>query len=303
MLKLILIVSLSFCFFCCAAQSRKDSIRVVIALDAANDKIERSKGYWEQRAALEVKIDMFGFVGGKGKHLYRTFDMEYDDGENAWVVILPKGYFELRVESLGFTNINYPMRLKKDHREEFMLKVDSTSYTYKNRKKYTYIAGTLNFNSTVLVQFKEGEFADNRTFLLEALALEGLEHLNVLRAHKVRNANAFLITLDIADLTPLNMLLYNKMTHTPKTERGYVIGGNVTRAIEIFQENPNVVYANPSFLDDPSQVFRPSAIYTKSEELERKLLILMEENTRTLDKINYIIDKTTPKKVEEEEIE
>ena len=40
MFKLILIFSLSFCFFCCAAQSRKDSIRVVIALDAANDKIE-----------------------------------------------------------------------------------------------------------------------------------------------------------------------------------------------------------------------------------------------------------------------
>ena len=283
------------------AQTKKDSIRVVIALDAANDKIERSYGYWEARAALDVKIDMYGFVGGK--HLYKTFDMQYDYDENAWVVMLPKGYFELRIESLGFVDIRFPLRLKKDYRTAFDLKVDSTSYTYKNRQKYSYIPSTLNFNSTVMVLFKTGEFADNRAFLMEALALEGLEHLNVLRSHKVRNANAFLITLDIADQTPLNLLLHDKLINKPPVARGYLIGGQVTKAIEIFQENPNVVYANPSFIDDPTQVFLKSAEYPQSDALERKLLILMEENTKTLDKINYIIDKTTPKEPEIEEIE
>ena len=283
------------------AQTKKDSIRVVIALDAANDKIERSYGYWEARAALDVKIDMYGFVGGK--HLYKTFDMQYDYDEKAWVVILPKGYFELRIESLGFVDIRFPLRLKKDYRTAFDLKVDSTSYTYNNRQKYSYIPSTLNFNSTVMVLFKTGEFADNRAFLMEALALEGLEHLNVLRSHKVRNANAFLITLDIADQTPLNLLLHDKLINKPPVARGYLIGGQVTKAIEIFQENPNVVYANPSFIDDPTQVFLKSAEYPQSDALERKLLILMEENTKTLDKINYIIDKTTPKEPEIEEKE
>jgi hypothetical protein len=283
------------------AQSKKDSIRVVIALAAADDKIERSYGYWQARAALEVKVDMYGYVGGK--HLYKTFDMQYDYDENAWVVYLPKGYFELRVESLGFKDIRFPLRLKKDYKSSFDLQVDSTSYTYKNRQKYSYIPGTLNFNSTVLILFKTGEFADNRAFLTEALALEGLEHLNVLRSHKVRNANAFLITLDIADQTPLNILLHDKLVEKPPIERGYKIGGQVTKAIEIFQQNPNVVYANPSFIDDQTQVFLKSAEYPQSDALERKLLILMEENTRTLDKINYIIDKTTPEELETEEMD
>jgi hypothetical protein len=301
MLRWILISSLFFCFLSCIAQSKKDSIRVVIALDAANDKIERSHGYWEARAALDVKMDMYGFVGGK--HLYKTFDMIYDPDEKAWVVMLPKGYFELRVESLGFSTIKFPFRLKKDHREEFDLKLDSVSYSYLNRERFNYIAGTLNFNETILVQFSEGEFADNRAFLMEALALEGLEHLNVLRVNKVPYTNAFLVTLDIADRTPLNMILYRKMTNLPLIERGYIIGGDVTKAIELFQINPNVVYANPSFLDDPDQKFRTSANFTKSDKLDNKLLRLMEQDTRTLDKINYIIDKTTTKKKVEDNLE
>lgn len=301
MLRYFSLIILFLSYHLAFAQTKKDSIRVVIALDAADDKIERSYGYWEARAALEVKIDMFGYVGGK--HLYKTFDMQYDQNEKAWVVMLPKGYFELRVESLGFTDINYPLRLKKDFKESFALKVDSVSYTYKNRKKYSYIPGTLNFNSTVLVQFREGEFADNRAFLMEALEQEGLEHLMVLRSHKVRNTNAFLITIGVDDLTPLNILLHDKLVNKPRVERGYIIGGHITRAIEIFQDNPNVVYANPSFIEDDSQVFLKSAEYPKSDNLERKLLILMEENTRTLDKINYIIDKTTVKEIESEEME
>ncbi|MBL4650264.1 MAG: hypothetical protein JKY03_11075, partial [Aureispira sp.] len=90
-------------------------------------------------------------------------------------------------------------------------------------------------------------------------------------------------------------ILYNKITKQPETERGYLIGADITKAIELFQENSNVLFANPSFLNDRNVVFRNSAKYTKSEELERKLLNLMEEDTKTLDKINYILDKTTPK--------
>ena len=62
-----------------------------------------------------------------------------------------------------------------------------------------------------------------------------------------------------------------------------------------FRASENVEYANPSFLNDPKEVFLRSADYTQSEELERKLLRLMEEDPKTLDKINYIIKKTTKK--------
>lgn len=300
MLRWILVCSLMF--YLGTAFAQVDSLRLVIALLADNDKIERSQGYWEAREALDVKLDMYGFVGGK--HLAHTFDLKYSEDEDAWVVNVPKGYYDLRIESLGFTNIKFPMRLKEDHREEFRLKLDSVSYTYKNRKRYNYIQGTLNFCETIFVQFREGEFADNRAFLTEALAIEGLEHLNVLRTQKVRHTNAFLVTLDIADRTPLNILLYNKMTNQPEIERGYLIGADVTKAIELFQANSNVLYANPSFLNDPTQEFRTSAKYTQSEQLERKLLRLMEEDAQTLDKINYIIDKTTtPEKTDEDELE
>lgn len=289
----ILVGSLVCCFFASFAQ-KKDSIRVVIAMDAANDDIETSYGYWEARSNLKPLIDMYGFSGGV-KHLAEKYEMKYDQGEDAWVVTLPKGFFELRVESLGFTDIKSPLRLKKDYRENIFLNIDSTSYTYKNRKKYSYIAGTLNFCSTILVQFKDGDPADQRDFLMSALEVEGYEHLSVLRTQKIRHTNAFLVTLAITDRTPLNMILYKKMTKQPKIERGYVIGGDVTKAIELFQENSSVLYANPSFLNDSNIVFKNSAKFTKSEQLERKLLSLMEEDSKTLDKINYILDKTTPK--------
>ena len=299
MLKWIILWSLLSCCVCSWAQS--DSIRVVISLDAANDKIETAKGYWDARANLDVQLDMYGFIGGK--HLAYTFPLAYDQGEDAWVTMAPKGYFELRVNSLGFTDIKYPMRLKEDHREEFKLEVDSVLYTYKNRKRYNYIGGTRRFCATLIVQFKEGDPAENRAFLVEALALEGLEHLNVLRTQKMRHVNTFLVTLDIADQTPLNLILYRKMTRQSPPERGYVIGPSVTKAIELFQANPNVRFANPSFLEDPTQVFEKSVNYPKSEQLERKLLRLMEEDNATLDKINYIIQETTPKETVTEELE
>jgi len=298
MLKWILFWSFILCFNSNYAQV--DSLLVVIELLADNDKVERSQGYWEAREAVDVNMDMYGFVGGK--HLAHSFPLKYNIDEDAWVGNVPKGYYELRVESLGFTNIKFPFRLKKNHQEEFRLKLDSVVYSYKDRKRYNYIAGTLNFCETILVQFRQGEFADNRTFLIEALAIEGLEHIEVLRTQKIRHTNAFLVTLGIADRTPLNMLLYNKMTNKPELERGYWIGPDITKAIEIFQENENVVYANPSFLDDPNATFRTSAKYTRTEQLERKLLRLMEEDVRTLDKINYIIDKTTVEEPKEEDL-
>lgn len=288
-----LVGSFVVCFFASFAQ-KKDSLRVVIAMDAANDDIETSYGYWEARSKLKPIIDMYGFNTGV-KKLAAKYEMKYDEGEDAWVVTLPMGFFELRVESLGFTDIKSTLRLKKDYRENIFLQVDSTSYTYKNRKKYNYIAGTLNFCATILVQFGDGEPADQRAFLLEALEVEGYEHISVIRAQKIRHTNSFLVTIGVTDRTPLNMILYNKMTQQPEIEWGYLIGADITKAIELFQENSNVLYANPSFLNDPNVVFKNSAKFTKSEQLERKLLSLMEEDSKTLDKINYILDKTTPK--------
>ncbi|MFT5646875.1 MAG: hypothetical protein ACI976_001561 [Aureispira sp.] len=289
----ILVGSLVCCFFASFAQ-KKDSIRVVIAMDAANDDIEVSYGYWEARSKLKPIIDMYGFYTGV-KKLAEQYVMKYDEGEEAWVVTLPMGFFELRVESLGFTDIKSPLRLKKDYRENIFLNIDSTSYTYKNRERYNYIVGTRNFCSTVLVQFGAGDPVEQRAFLFEALEVEGAEYLSVIRAQKIRHTNSFLVTLEIGDRTPLNMILYNKITKQPETERGYLMGADITKAIELFQENSNVLFANPSFLDDRNVVFKNSAKYTKSEQLERKLLSLMEEDSQTLDKINYILDKTTPK--------
>lgn len=291
--------TLALLFFLSSAKAQMDSIRVVIGLDAANDEIETSYGFWEARAALEPKMDMYGFVGGR--HLAFTFDLKYDLGEDAWVVTVPHGYYELRIESLGFTNILIPLRLQANHREELKLQVDSTAYTYSKTKRYNYIEGTRNFTSTVLVQFKGGDAADNLAYLQEALLVDGLEHLSILRIQKLRLANAFLVNIAIADRTPLNILLYRKLTKYTPTERGYVIGGDITTAIEEFLKNPNVLYATPGFLNDQEVEFKKSGAFTKSDRLERKLQGLLEEDPTTYNKIQYIIEKTDPKDEEEEE--
>ena len=134
MLKWILFWSFTLCFTSSYAQV--DSLLVAIELLADNDKVERSQGYWEARQAVKVNMDMYGFVGGK--HLAHSFTLKYDADEDAWLGNVPKGYYELRIESLGFTNIKFPFRLKKDHQEEFRLKLDSVVYTYKNKKRYNF---------------------------------------------------------------------------------------------------------------------------------------------------------------------
>jgi len=281
-------------------KSRSDSIKVVISLVVKDKKIETAKNFWESYFTLPVKLNMYGFKGGN-RHLYRVFDMQYDPTLDAWQAIVPRGFFELRVESLGFKDIQFPLRLKTDFEEEFTLDVDSLSYTYKHRKRYNYIKGSLLFNETIIVDFNAGDYATNRAFLDEALAVEGLEYINVRRALKMPGRNAFIVTLDIWDTTPLKVILYKKVKDIARTRRGYQIGPHVTKAIELYQANPNVAYANPTFLDDEEQEFRNSANYTKSEKLERKLQTYMVQDEQTLKKINYIIKKTTPKKKEEKE--
>ncbi len=289
---------------CCSTEGwaqtkpESDSIRVVIAFDAANDEIETSYGFWEARDSIKVTIDMFGLQKGV-KTLAHQYKMVYDEEEDAWVATLPWGFFELRMESFGFKNINFPMRLKEDFREEFKLDVDTTSYTYKDGKRYNYIPGTLNFTSTIIVKFKKGIPADHISFLADVLIKAEVQDVKILRIQKVRDANTYLVNVDVVEEVPLNLILYRKMTRQPEIERGYIIGGGITKAIELFQANSMVEHANPGFVKDPNQVFWKSADYPRGEELERKLLRLMEEDPGVLQKINYIIEQTTP--VEEEE--
>ena len=211
---------------------------------------------------------------------------------------VPQGFFELEVNSFGFQDIQFPIRTKVDFSESFTLNVDSLSYTYKDGIRYNYIAGTMNFNETIVVEFKNGDYLTNVTFLEEALAIEGLEHINMRRALKMPNKNAYLVTLDIWDTKPLSQILYDKLMDIPQVERGFIIGGHITKAIELYQMNPNVVAANPTFIGDPEQTFWRSENYTKSEYLERKIENYMVEDDIILKKINYIIQRTTPPLVE-----
>ena len=277
-----------------------DSIKVSIGLEAADD-VELAKNFWEAYYALPVQLKMFGFKGNNKKHLYRTFDMKYNPENEKWEATVPWGFFELHVKSIGFKDIKFPLRLKGDFEEDFPLEVDTLPYTFKNRKTYTYIAGTMNFNESIIVAFKGGDYASNRAFLDEALAVEGMEHINVRRAYKIRGRNAFVVTLDIWDTRELPVILYEKIKKIPAIERGYVIATDVNRALTAYQRSSNVLFANPSFLDDPEQIFVDSEKYGKSEKLEYKLQTMMEQDEQTLRKINYILEKTNPKEEEEEE--
>lgn len=275
-------------------QAQTDSVRVIIHLNPATDEIELSYGYGQAYAALDPVINMYNLQRGV-KTLSTQFHMVYDEDENAWVSTVPWGFYELRIESLGFKNIIFPMRLKKDLRQEFDLEVDSTAYTYEQGKRYNYIVGTRHFNTTVFVRFQDaGDPADHRAFIQDAFLAGGLDGINLLRIQKVRGCNAFLINLEIIAQVPLNVILYNKVTEQPSIEPGYIIGDAITKVIERLQANAMVQYANPTFIDDPNVEFLPAAGVGRSAQLERKLLRLMEDDPATLDKINYIIQKTTP---------
>ncbi len=289
---------LAFLFFSVVSigapkNTKSDSIKIAIELLVKDKKIETAKNFWNAYYNLEVQLKMFGFIGGK-KHLYKTFPLVYDVEDELWEVTVPQGFFELEVNSFGFKDIRFPIRTKVDFKESFTLEVDSLSYTYKNGLRYNYIAGTLNFNETIVVAFKDGDYATNRAFLDEALAIEGLEHINVRRALKMPNKNAFIVTLDIWDTKPLSQILYDKLMDVPQVERGFLIGGHITKAIELYQANPSVIAANPTFIGDPEQTFWRSDTYKKSEYLERKLENYRVEDDATLKKINYIIKRTTP---------
>ncbi len=285
------------------AQKKKvvDSLSVIVKMVVKDDKIETAKNFWPSYYQLPIKMHMYGFHHGNPKHLYRTFELVYDDDIDAWRTTVPWGFFELEMTTMNFKNILFPMRLKENFEEEFTLEVDSLLYTYKDAKPYYYIEGTLNFNETIIVDFKSGDYATNRAFLDEALDVEGLEYINVRRAYKMRGRNAFVVTLDIWDIRSLNTIVRQKVTRHKYRERGYIIGNSITKAIELYQANPNVIYANPSFLETNEEVvFRKSEDYPKSEKLEYKLLKMMEEDEITLQKINYIIEQTTIEEVVEE---
>lgn len=284
---------------CCLAlpfvsHAQTDSVRVVIHLNPANDQIELSYGYQQARMDLQPLINMYNLQRGV-KTLATQYKMAYDEDEDAWVTKVPWGFYELRVESLGFKDIVYPMRIKKDVREEFALDVDSTSYSYQDGKRYNYIMGTRHFNNTLIVRFKdEGDPAKYHSFLQAALSEEGFEYTNVLRIQKMRNTNTFLVNLEVITPIPLNIILYRKVTKQKPIEQGLIMGKAIAQAIEQIQTNPMVVYANPTFIEPSSKPMLPSSEMAKSAQLERKLLRLMEDDPAVLDKINYIIQKTTP---------
>lgn len=282
-------------------QRRVDSVKVAIALEAKDKEVELAKNFWSAYFNLPVQLKMFGFKGNNPKHLYRTFDLQYNPDTELWETTVPWGFFELHVHDEGFKDIVFPLRIKGDLTEKFDLEVDSLSYTYKNRKRYNYIAGTLRFNETILVGFSGDDYATNRALLDQALAVEGLEHIHVRRAYKMRGRNAFVVTLDIWDTRELPAILYQKISETPEIDRGIIIANDVTKAIDAYQKLDQVTFANPTFLDDSEQTFRKSENYGKSERLEYKLQTYQEQDEETLRKINYIIDKTTPEEEEEEE--
>lgn len=288
-----------FSFSALYAQRPVDSIKVRIELNPKDIKIEMAKNYQSERAGINLQMDMFGFRKGQ-KYRFKTFDFHYITADDAWEVTLPKGFFQLRVESLGFKDFVFPFRLKEDFTEEFNLEVDSLPYTYKDGESYPYIANSLAFSESILVYFKSGDWATNRALLDELLDVEGMEHVNVRRAQKIKDVNAFIVNLNIRDQTALTTLIHNKLTQKESLPWQYQISNVVTEVLETYQANEAILYANPTFIDDATQTYRPSTDFPKSDQLTNKLERMMTEDENTLQKINYIVNKTTPPVVEEE---
>lgn len=295
-LSSLLLLAYLFCGNAAFAQGEDDFCYVTLKLKAADEKIERARFYQSARENIKVEFTQIIFKNGAnsfGKKYFATYNKE----KNAWTARLPKGEYRFRTQHIGFDDYRETVECKQPTLiMEKELKVKNLSYTYENGRKYDYIRGGIEFSETIVVHFKSGTPDENNAFL-ETFPFE--------KVQKLRYTNSFFLTLNLANQESLPEILIREALDDEPLNEGFYFGDAITKTIEKLMENPNVKYAEPSFVfpkqsievlskkdfstvesmtgklkdrnaDEPKRL-NPDE-FEKSDELQQKLLRELEGN-------------------------
>jgi hypothetical protein len=233
------IINLIFNSFAVFAQSIENHCYVTLYLKTDDEKIERAKFYQSAREKLKVEFTLLIFKDNGssfGKKYYAVYNKEKD----AWSIKLPYGMYRFRTEHVGFDDYRKTVVCEQPTLIiEENLKIENLAYTYEDGKKYNYIKGGIEFSETVIVHFKGGTPDENKAFL------ETFQHEKI---QKLRYINAFFLTLNLSNQEPLPEILIRETYGDAPLGEGYYFGDAITGTIEKLMENPNVSYANPTFI-------------------------------------------------------
>jgi hypothetical protein len=212
---------------------------LTLFMTADDEKVERAKFYNIARENIKVEFSRIVFKNGEsnyGKRYYAT----YNSDKNAWTAIVPKGMYRFRTQHLGFDNFRETIECEMPTLTiKKTLKTSSLPYTFDKGQKYDYIRGAIEFSETIVVHFKSGAADENKAFL------ESFPHEKI---QKIRFINSFLLTLNLANQESLPEILMRETYGDEPLAEGFYFGDAVTKTIEKITENPNVNYADPSFI-------------------------------------------------------
>jgi len=223
---------------------------ISLSMRPDDERVERAKFYNIARENIKVEFTRIIFKNGEsnfGKRYYA----EYNSDKNMWAAKVPKGMYRFRTQHPGFESFRETIECEQPVLNiKKTLKALSLPYTFDKGQKYDYIRGGIEFSETVVVHFKAGSADENKAFL------ETFPHEKI---QKIRFINAFLLTLNLANQESLPEILVRETFGDEPLSEGFYFGDAITQIIEKIIENPNVAYADPSFVFSKNNIETLSA--------------------------------------------
>jgi hypothetical protein len=220
-------------------QAQENLCYISLSMRPDDERVEMAKFYSIARENIKVEFTSIVFKNGESNFGKRYF-AEYNFEKDAWIAKVPMGMYRFRTQHPGFESFRETIECEQPLLNiKKTLKALSLPYTYEKGQKYDYIRGAIEFSETVIVHFKAGTPDENKAFL------ETFPHEKI---QKIRFINAFLLTLNLANQESLPEILMRETFGDEPLSEGFYFGDAITKTIEKIIENPNVAYADPSFV-------------------------------------------------------
>ena len=212
---------------------------ISLSMKSEDERVVRAKFFNIARENIKVEFTRIVFKNGEsnyGKRYYATYNFDKD----SWTAKVPKGLYRFRTQHPGFESFRETVECEQPILSiTKTLKALSLPYTFDKGEKYDYIRGGIEFSETIVVHFKGGTADENKAFL------ETFPHEKI---QKIRFINAFFLTLNLANQESLPEILVRETFGDEPLSEGFYFGDAITQVIEKIIENPNVAYADPSFV-------------------------------------------------------
>lgn len=222
------------------AQGEEDYCYVSLQLKSSSETMTMARFFAQARKEVKVEFTEYIFRGGQSD-FGKRYPAYYNEEKDLWTTRVPRGIYQLRTQHIGFNSVTEIVELKAGEMDlERQLKVDSLPYCYENGKKFDYIRGGIEFSESILVYFRSGDPAENKAYLEETFTVE--------KVQKMRYTNGFILTLSLMSQVTLAEILYRQALGDELLPEGYYFGDAITKVIETLQYNPNINYANPTYI-------------------------------------------------------